>query len=181
VPIDRKRSGKQINEVVLIQDTHWRNKHLKTLVNAYASAPYKDDMLSLAEEIIFFNTDRLSELNIHGIELLSKWLGLGASFSRSSCLNISGKSSGRLISICQHFSANKYITGLGGLNYLDYSEFENSGIDVEYMNYLKSPYSQLHGGFTPYVSILDAIANTGTASSELVCSGTLSWRGIHSE
>lgn len=181
VPIDRKRSGKQINEVILVPGTHWRNKHFKTLNNAYAKARHRDEMLSLAEEIIFYSTDKLSELNIYGIELLAKWLGLGARFIRSSSLNISGTASNRLISICQHCGAKKYISGLGGLNYLDYSEFEHAGIDVEYMNYLKLPYSQLHGEFTPYVTILDAIANTGSATNELVCSGTQSWRVFDNE
>ncbi len=44
------------------------------------------------------------------------------------------------------------------------------------MDYRKTPYPQLHGEFTPYVSILDLIANTGGESGDYINSGTIYWK-----
>ena len=50
------------------------------------------------------------------------------------------------------------------------------GIAVEYLHYRKTPYRQLHGEFSPYVSILDLIANVGQSGLQYIHSTTLPWR-----
>ena len=70
----------------------------------------------------------------------------------------------------------RYVTGLGARNYLDHQLFEDAGIRVEYMCYEKAIYPQLHGEFTPHVSILDLIANTGKEGVENIRSGTTYWK-----
>ena len=41
---------------------------------------------------------------------------------------------------------------------------------VKYMEYKLTKYRQLHGEFTPYVSILDLIANCGKTGKNVICS-----------
>jgi len=69
-----------------------------------------------------------------------------------------------------------YITGHGAANYLDHQLFEKAGISVEYMNYKMRPYKQAYGQFTPYVSILDLIANAGKAGKKYLTPQTISWK-----
>ena len=57
-----------------------------------------------------------------------------------------------------------YVTGHGAKNYLDHKLFEQSNVEVEYLNYNILPYQQLYGTFTPYVSVIDLIANNGANS-----------------
>jgi hypothetical protein len=76
----------------------------------------------------------------------------------------------------QRFGGNVYVTGHGARNYFDHELFERHGISVEYMDYQKIPYPQLHGAFTPYVTILDLIANCGAESMAYLQSGTVRWR-----
>ena len=78
-----------------------------------------------------------------------------------------------------HFEGDVYVTGHGAKNYLDHEAFERGGVHVEYMDYQRRAYPQLHGEFTPYVSILDLIANMGREGRDLICSGTVSWREFH--
>lgn len=135
-------------------------------------------MFALAEAIYAAETDSLSEFNISGVELLARHLGLGCKFAKSSVLAIGGASTERLVAICRHFGASRYVTGHGALNYLDHEAFELEGVHVEYMDYRKSAYPQLHGEFTPFVTMLDTIAHCGAGARALVQSGTVGWKDI---
>ena len=175
-PVDRTRSGNLISETVLVASTNWRDKQLKRLRHCYARAPFFDLMFEIANEIYSHSSDNLAAFNRNAIERISRWLGLEPKFICSSDLGIRGASTQRLVELCRHFSADTYVTGLGALNYLDYSKFESNGISVRYMTYEKRVYPQLYGEFTPYVSIFDAIANCGDRTSELICSGSIYWK-----
>ena len=76
----------------------------------------------------------------------------------------------------QRLKGTTYITGHGAARYLDHSLFLESGIDVQYMEYHKTPYPQLHGAFTPYVTSLDLVANCGSDGIHYIRSGTVGWK-----
>jgi hypothetical protein len=175
-PIDRKRSGSLINEVALFNEIDWRSKHLASLRHAYARAPHFDLMFQIAKRIYGGPPCRLSEFNIAAIEQISRWLGLTTQFVRSSALGVAGASTERLVAICQQLGCNVYVTGLGALKYLQHEKFEERGISVRYMDYIKAPYAQGQSEFTPYVSILDAIAHCGEQTRDLVCSNSVYWK-----
>lgn len=175
-PIDRTLSGKLINGAFLVSYIDWRDKHVKRLQQCYAQAPFFDLMFEIVNDIYAYSNNNLAAFNRHAIEYISNWLGLKTKFICSSDLNIGGASTQRLVDLCRYFGADTYVTGLGALNYLDYSQFESNGIAVRYMNYEKIAYPQLYGEFTPYVSILDTIANCGHKASELICSGSTYWK-----
>src|SRR5215204_2742927 len=100
-PIDRARSGKLINEVVLFEEQDWRGKHLKTIAHSYSKARHFGAMLEVAEKVYRHPTQVLSEFNINGIEQIATWLGLAPSFVRSSTLSVAGSSSERLVNLCE--------------------------------------------------------------------------------
>ena len=175
-PINRTHSGNLIGETFLVSYTDWRNNHLKRLQHCYAQAPFFDLMFEIANEIYAYSSNNLAAFNRHAIERISNWLGLAPQFICSSDLGIGGSSTQRLVELCRHFGADTYVTGLGALNYLDYSQFESNKISVRYMAYEMKPYPQLYGEFTPYVSILDAIANSGDKAFELICSNSTYWK-----
>lgn len=176
VPLDRRRSGRLINEVILSCHEDWRGKHLALIRRAYSKAPHFGVMFDLVEQIYGFRTDSLAEFTIHGVEVIAAWLGLAPEFRRTSAKAVGGASTQRLVDLCAAAGADTYVTGLGALKYLDHERFEERGITVRYMDYQLTPYSQLHGEFTPYVTVLDAIANVGDGARDLVESSTVSWR-----
>jgi hypothetical protein len=175
-PIDHARSGKLISDVILVSHEDWRATHLKTLRHTYARTPHFDLMFELAERIFGFVTDHLSEFNINAIEKMSQWLGLSPKFLRSSSTGVEGSSTERLLGLCRYAGCDTYVTGHGALEYLDHQLLEDAGITTRYMDYRKIEYPQQHGEFTPYVSILDAIANYGERSRELLCSEAVVWK-----
>jgi hypothetical protein len=176
VPIDHTKSGKLLNEVVLLKAEEWRTKHLRTIRHAYAKRPYFDLMFELVENIYSQPTDHLAEFNINAIEQIAQWLGLAPQFMRSSAMGVEGASTERLVDLCEAVNCDVYVTGHGALNYLNHQQFEDKGISVRYMDYRKVLYEQGHGEFTPFVSILDAIANCGERTRDLLGSEAIYWR-----
>jgi hypothetical protein len=179
VPIDHKKSGKLLNEIILFESQEWRNKHLRTIHHAYARRPSFRLMFELVEKIYGQPTDNLAEFNITAIEQIAEWLGLAPRFIHSSAMGVEGASTERLVALCEAVDCDVYVTGHGALNYLNHQQFEDKGISVQYMDYRKVPYEQGHIGFTPYVSILDAIANCGERTRDLLCSDAIYWRDFN--
>lgn len=177
-PVDHARSGKRINEVVLFEETDWRTRHLTTLRHAYARAPHFKPMFTMVEAIYRISSNRLAEFNILAFEYIVRWLGLKPQFIRSSLMGVPGTSTDRLIDLCERTGCDVYVTGHGALKYLDHESFERRGISVRYIDYKKVPYQQGRGEFTPYVSILDAIAYCGNETRDLVCSSSIYWRNF---
>jgi hypothetical protein len=95
---------------------------------------------------------------------------------RSSDLGINGSGSARVLDIVREVGGSIYTTGHGAKHYLDHESFERAGIEVRYMQYSCTPYLQLHGNFTPFVSSLDLIANCGLAGVEYIRPSSTHWR-----
>ncbi len=170
------RDAHLISEVRLDNSQRWRVKHLNTLRHAYAGAPFSKDMIAFVDDIYAADHMMLSDLNIAAIEGLAARLGLAPKFLRSSSMAVGSSSTQKLIEIVTSLGGTTYITGHGARNYLDHNLFEKAGIAVEYMSYALQPYEQLGGAFTPYVSILDALANIGAGARDILTSKTVSWR-----
>lgn len=181
-PVKRSHCS-EIREVRLQEDVKWRKQHLALLHHELSRAPHKELALDLAAEVYERADSYLAEMNIAAIQRISSVLGLKTSFFRSSALpsTSEGKGQAKLLGILQTLQADTYISGLGGLNYLDHGEFEDHGIEVRYMNYQLRAYPQLHEPFTPFVTILDLVANVGNDAGHHLCSNTIPWRDLANE
>lgn len=176
VPIDKKNSGKLIRETLISYNENWQEKHLSIIKQSFTKTKYKNDVLDLVGEVYSRKFETISELNIYAFELLASYLGLTKKFVLSSSLNINTKSSQKLVDIVKSLNGAKYITGLGALNYIDYDLFEKENISLEYMNYSINSYEQMFGEFTPYVTILDLIANEGKDGEKYINSKSIYWK-----
>ncbi|RMG24086.1 MAG: hypothetical protein D6732_24080 [Methanobacteriota archaeon] len=178
IPLRKHRLGQKINEIIIDESKNWRGQHYDILRQAYRNAPYKEEMLSIADEVFSIKSDKLVDITIASFMVLVKYFGLdaGRQFIKSSQLAIAGESSQRVHDIVLHFGGRVYITGHGAKNYLDHELFERSEIEVRYVKYERREYPQLHGVFTPYVSALDLIANCGKDGKKYIVSETVNWK-----
>lgn len=178
VPLHGLKLGQQIREVAIDPATDWKAAHIGLLTRSYAGAPHLSEMLDLVRGVYAVDHPSVGALSAASMEAVCRHFGFPrpAEIHWSSHLGIGGSSSQRVLDIVRHFGGTRYVTGLGARNYLDHELFERHGIAVEYMDYRKLPYPQLHGEFTPYVSVLDLIANCGKAGAAVFASGTIPWR-----
>ena len=174
IPVLRK-SGQKIQDVIVDDGQPWREKHLETLRLAYRAAPFCDDAIAIVRSTYELRTKNLSEMTIFAIESVARYLGLPCRFVRSSSMMGRGVKDDRLLSLLKPLGATVYLTGQGALNYLCHERFDREGIEVRYLYYAKRHYPQLHGDFTPYVSVLDAIAILGPRTADLLVGASIHW------
>lgn len=178
VPLRDLRLGQQIREVAVDDRQDWRNRHLQLLAKAYATAPFQKEMLALVRQVYARPATTIAEVAIASMEAV--WDYFPAARPRavfwSSTMGIGGHSSRRVLDVVKRAAGTHYITGHGARKYLDHALFEAEGVRVEYINYQKQPYPQLHGQFSPFVSVLDLIANLGKDGQRVMVSGTVHWK-----
>lgn len=178
VPLKEHRLGQCINEVKVDMSKNWQSKHFDQLAQAYQAAPFCEDMLALVEAVYEDSYSTIGQLAYASMIKSCQYFGLdaGRRFVQVGDLAVHGTSSLRVRDIIIALEGSRYVTGLGARHYLNHGIFEESNIRVEYMNYNKIPYPQLHGTFTPYVSILDLIANTGSRGIDYISSQSIYWK-----
>lgn len=179
-PVCRDAGIAAINATRLDETKPWRVEHRAMLARAYAQAPYVQEMLALVDSVLAIPTENLAELACASIAALCSYFEIAEPerFLYSSRLDVAGQKNDRLLALLHRMETDRYLTGHGGLEYLDHERFEREGVRVEYMNYEKRAYPQLHGPFTPYVSALDLAANCGRAGRDCIASGTVDWRRL---
>ncbi len=149
--------------------------HIKKITYALSKAPHFSDVEKILNELKLKNFTKISDLNIFFLEYVAGYFEFKTQFYKSSQYNLSSKSTEKLVEICKIHKATHYITGHGAKNYMDHEKFEIENIDVEYMNYNILPYPQ-DGEFTPYVTILDLIAQKGKKALDHMQSTTTHWK-----
>lgn len=178
VPLAENKLGQPLNETQPAAHD-WQRKHLTTLQQAYAAAPYTTEMIALVERVLAEGHAPLADLSAASLEALADLFGvLPQTLLRSSEMAFEGGGSERVLAICRELGATHYVTGQGATDYLDHAAFEAAGIAVEYMDYEKRTYPQLHGDFTPFVSALDLLANCGQAGRDVIAPRTVCWKGF---
>lgn len=164
LPVARSERGPQLICEARLAHQDWRSEHMARIAQAYRSAPHFAWAMAHAVEPIYARqTDHVGEFCMHSMKTLAPLLGIACEPVRSSELDVpkDGSASARVLAVCRRMSGNEYLSGLGAIDYIDYDLFECNGVRIQYMDYDLSPYPQLHGGFTPHVSIIDLLFNVG--------------------
>ena len=176
VPLAENKRGQLLNEMRMAEH-EWRRKHLATLKQTYAAAPHVEEMLGLVESVFKNEHESLAALSAASVEMLAEFFEIiPKEIQWSSAMGVEGTGSARVLAVCEALGAERYVTGHGAREYLNHESFEAAGIRVEYLDYKKREYPQLHGAFTPFVSALDLAANCGRAGREVIDSNTVYWK-----
>ncbi|MGE0446495.1 MAG: WbqC family protein [Vicinamibacterales bacterium] len=163
--------ARRILDVEIDGRTPWARKHLAGIRQAYARAPFLAEFYPRLEAVLVRPWQRLAELNLAVAALIAEALGVAPLIARSSTLDIGGERSERLVAICRHFGATRYVSGSSARSYLDVGRFDAAGIAVEWQDYAHPTYPQQHGAFAPYLSALDLLLNCGPASRDILAGG----------
>lgn len=163
-----------INEAE-VSDSRWTRKHWMTIRQLLGKQPFFANY-SEAWESWFraaSETSSLHEINLIFLRALASQLSINTPIlcdTEFDYIKPNDSPTERLVRLCQAASADEYVTGPSGLNYLRLDQFRSAGIDVKQICYSGYPeYPQASASFTPYVSVLDLLANVGSeASSHLI-------------
>lgn len=155
-------AGVTIKDVGIAWTQDWAKKHLSTIRQAYARAPFFKDVLPLVEGLFSKRHERLVDLTVETTIALAEALGITRTrFVRSSELGIEGGKTERLVRLCRHLGADRYLSGPSARDYIEASLFADAGIALDYKAYDYPEYEQLHPPYDPQVSILDLLFMKG--------------------
>lgn len=174
IPLEKKGAFQEIRQLSAA-DSDWLRSHRELLRQQLAGAPHLPLALSVFDESV--TRDALVDLLIASCEVPALEMGiLPAEILRSSEMGVFGRSSQRVVDLVRAVQGTRYLTGHGAARYLDHHLFEDAGIAVEYMAYDVAPWPQFHGEFTPFVTILDAMAHLGKSAANHLGGATIGWR-----
>ncbi len=169
IPVLHKgRSDQTIFETEIANTTPWADKQLKTIRQVYAKAPHLEPYFSELSEVLLTKWERLVDLDMAATELMRRWFAITTPIARSSELGIGGGKVERLINICKHFDASRYISGSAAKDYIAEDQFQAAGIELVWQEYQHPVYPQLHGAFVSHLSALDLAFNAGPESGAIL-------------
>lgn len=166
VPVEGGARSRAIRDV-RVSDTGWSERHWRTIAHNYTGARHWQTMRATMEPLFRECRDvYLSEINYRFLTAGCRLLEIGTTFRWSSEFQLERDRSGRLVDMCRQAGAGVYVSGPSAKAYLDRSQFDAAGIEVEFFDYDGYPeYPQLFPPFEPHVSVVDLLLNTGPAAA----------------
>jgi hypothetical protein len=161
-------AGQAIAATRLNETAPWRRKNLATLRQCLGAAPHFGALEGFFSRLHDDPWKDLGEINIFCVKELCSLLDIKTPFHLSSTLRAPGAATERLVNLCKALGADTYLSGAGGHGYLELDLFEKAGIRVLFQEYEHPVYSQLHGAFTPNLSVVDLMANAGPRARDIV-------------
>lgn len=174
VPVRHSGSYQRIDEV-RVADPGWSARHWATLERCYVRTPHFERYRPVFAELYadLAAEQRLSAINRRLLEACCQALDITTPISWSTDYAATGRSTARLLALCQAAGATRYLAVPGMRTYFDETLFTAAGVMVDWMHYDDYPeYPQPHGPFEHAVSVLDLLFCCGPAArSHLQCGG----------
>ncbi len=167
VPVTRA-SEARICDVQLANDPKWRGKHLGSLRQVFAKAPYKADVFDLLEPAYAAGHTRLVQFNLDLFARVAAYFGLRREVVLASTFNVKTTSDERLLDLVCHVGGQVYLSGKGGQNYQSEDTYASRGVALDVREYKPLPYARGTQAFEPGLSIIDLIAWCGPQAISLL-------------
>jgi len=170
VPVKTKnRFGElDIKKLEIDNTSSWRQKHWKTIQLNYSKTKYFQHHASFFEGVYKKEWLKLFLMIEYINNYIIKELKINTKIIRSSDLEPKLNKSELILELCQKVDAKKYISGPFGRDYLNLTDFDNSGIVVDFHDYVHPIYSQAYDGFVSNMSIVDILFNHGNDSLDIL-------------
>lgn len=168
IPVWKKGLGMQrIDDVRIFHEGRWAKKHTESLKSAYSHSPYfREHFPFLAD--IFFQYEKLSDLNIEIIRYLMRNLGIHSKIILLSELGIKERGDRLILEICKHTGATIFLSQNHVKKYIDSAYFLENGVSLEFIHPPCPVYPQLWGKFIPNLSSFDLLFNCGPKAEEII-------------
>lgn len=158
--------NKKIMQTEIATDEVYRNKMIKTIENAYARAPYFQDVFPMIKEIILSNETNLAVYLQNSIMKVMEYMGIDTEILISSKIkkNDSLRRENKVYELCRILNANEYYNAIGGKSLYSFDEFSRQGIKLHFLKTLPIVYETTPKNFSENLSILDVLMYNSKAS-----------------
>jgi len=160
IPLDYK-FGDHLDDVRIKYDIKWQEGLIKLLESSYSDSPYFKDYMPGITGVISRRYANLASAGAASMFHILNLFCINRKVGATSNMTVGGKSTERLVGLCEAVEADYYISGVSGKNYLNMELFKAAGIDVRFCEFTAREYPQQHGDFIPNLSVLDYLFNCG--------------------
>ena len=161
LPIANASAFSRIDELSVHPTVYerWRGKFVSTLHQAYARAPFREQVHALVERTLLPGVPALQEVLLKGIEEVRAYIGAKAVIVPSSrkYANAQLRGSERVLDICRQMDSTTYINAIGGKALYSKEHFKANGQNLFFLRSRPITYRQGNTAFVPNLSILDVM------------------------
>lgn len=165
VPVKKKTSSR-LNQVEIVSEQEWKNKHLRSLQTWYGKTPFFREYFQALQEIYLRTSTLLIELNMDLIHFFLEVFGLKPKMVFSSSLPVQGQGTQLLVQIIKAVKGDAYLTGSGARDYLEEHLFAQDKITLIWDEIEYPWYPQRFKPFIPRLSSIDFLFNCGSRLTE---------------
>lgn len=156
VPVLQKgHLDSDMRETRIDNSQRWRERHLRSIAQNYRRAVRFEENYPKLEQLLAEPCELLADMCYQQLLFWLAELEISSNIVRASSLPAMRRKSELVLDLCLHFSADHYLSGPLGRDYLDQPAFAAAGIAVSYHQFSLEPYPQLHGPFQPGLAVLD--------------------------
>jgi hypothetical protein len=157
-PVQQHDQHAPMTQILLSQEGNWQQKMVRQLMH-YSKAPFYGPVRDLVANAVEANDGTLVGLNMLGLELFCKYLGIpftGERFSQMQ-LDIKGEVSPDEwgLSVAVALGANRYVNAPGGEAFFDQDKYAAAGVDLVFQPLVDFRYRTGRFEFEPSLSIID--------------------------
>ena len=169
VPVISKGKKYQlISDVKIDYSNKFPESHINMIKQNYGKSTFFEEYSEDYFNILRKKNENLSRLSIDLILLIRDLLNIKTEIKYSSDFSTKGLKDELLAELCEHVGATEYISPPGSKVYLNDSDsFIKRKIPIKYFEYKHISYSQLHGEFIQYMSVIDLLFNHDTHSKTI--------------
>jgi hypothetical protein len=173
VPLRKAGRGTyRIADIEICEDMDWRARHLRSVRELYAHAPYLQPHVPTLEAIYARRHRTLAALNIDLIRQLWDALGVPTKLYLQSELGVGGRGVDLLANVCEALTADTYLALTVAAKYIDPQALGARRIALALAKFRPPVYPQLWGDFRYNVSTLDLLLNCGPKARDIIIAGT---------
>lgn len=159
VPLRGASQNRLICNLELDDARGWREKLLRTIRQAYGTAPCYAQAYPLIESLINYPSIRLDAFLLNSIREVARYLSLEVEIVSTSRIynNAHLKGQDRILDICEQEQAGIYINPIGGVDLYDRASFSERKLSLYFLRSRPTSYNQGRDEHVAWLSIMDAL------------------------
>jgi hypothetical protein len=161
IPVVNGSRDMLIKDAMIDQSKNWKEKIMGQIAYYKKRAPYYQNVKSLIEDVLCFETSKISELNIYALQRTCEYLNVDFNYKVFSddtmgIKYVSAPDEWALM-ISLKLGADTYINPPGGKTFFDKQKYQNEGINLQFLSINQKPYKTYGLGFIPGLSVIDVM------------------------
>jgi len=153
--------GTKIRDVLITKRIAWKERVLAQLEFYKKSAPFYGETMDFLRDTLAFESDHLSEVNIHCTQRVCQYLGIGTDLTTFSAMGVTlppvGAPDEWGLNLALATGAGAFYNAPGGQAFYSREKYKQAGVELVFVSPRLREYDQRRPGFVRALSIIDVL------------------------